>query len=351
MISWSASLGAYLWEGPEAALNQHIFKVESAINKRFHYHLARATIADLQHKTHGSGMVHITKRMFEETRVMIPGDPLVQQEFATFIDTLESAQAPALSHIGSARRMIQQFRQSVLATACSGRLTADWRGDSLDEEGIPSSWHVTRVADLAAKVPRAIQSGPFGSNLLHSEFSSSGCLVIGIDNVLDGTFSMGRNHRISQQKFDSLRKYQARPLDVLITVMGTVGRVCTVPADIEPAIITKHVYRITVDRRLANPLYVALALRGHPMVKAQIQAQERGQTRPGINGRIVKALELTVPPLPEQEEIISRVDSLLGHAEELEGRIGHAESMLNLCTRSVLAKVFNTNGATSPPDE
>lgn len=29
LISWSATLGAYIWDGPEAVLNQHIFKVES----------------------------------------------------------------------------------------------------------------------------------------------------------------------------------------------------------------------------------------------------------------------------------------------------------------------------------
>lgn len=56
LISWSATLGAYIWEGPEAVLNQHIFKVLSRIDQRFHYHLVRNEIADLERRAHGSGM-------------------------------------------------------------------------------------------------------------------------------------------------------------------------------------------------------------------------------------------------------------------------------------------------------
>lgn len=70
LISWSATLGAYIWDGPEAVLNQHIFKVESNIDKRFHYHLVRACIADLERNAHGSGMVHVTKG--SSTRRQLP---------------------------------------------------------------------------------------------------------------------------------------------------------------------------------------------------------------------------------------------------------------------------------------
>jgi type I restriction enzyme S subunit len=37
LMSWAATLGAYIWRGPRAVLNQHIFKVDSFIQRRFHY--------------------------------------------------------------------------------------------------------------------------------------------------------------------------------------------------------------------------------------------------------------------------------------------------------------------------
>jgi type I restriction enzyme S subunit len=98
---------------------------------------------------------------------------------------------------------------------------------------LPEGWVQKAIADIASRDPRAIQSGPFGSNLRHSEFSDVGMLAIGIDNVLEGSFSEGKQHRIKAAKYLQLAKYAARPLDVLVTVMATVGRCCVVPADID----------------------------------------------------------------------------------------------------------------------
>ena len=86
-------------------------------------------------------------------------------------------------------------------------------------------------------------------------------LAIGIDNVLDGRFSMGREHRITSAKYERLKKFTARPLDVLITVMATVGRVCVLPENLEKAIITKHCYRISPPDRFVNSHYLAFTLR------------------------------------------------------------------------------------------
>jgi type I restriction enzyme S subunit len=116
--------------------------------------------------------------------------------------------------------------------------------------------------------------------------------------VLDGCFTMGSQHRISQSKFAELQRNDARPLDVLITVMATVGRVCVRPPDIEPAISTKHVYRITVDRTQVDPYFLMQALRGHPKVREQISHQTRGQTRLGINGQIVNGLSIAFVAWP-----------------------------------------------------
>ena len=55
LISWAATLGAYVWDGPEAVVNQHIFKVNSFIDSRFHRYLVASVLDDLQRHAHGSG--------------------------------------------------------------------------------------------------------------------------------------------------------------------------------------------------------------------------------------------------------------------------------------------------------
>jgi type I restriction enzyme S subunit len=265
-----------------------------------------------------------------------------QLELSSLIGRIELKRGSADNHVAAARLAVIRFRQTVLAAACSGRLTADWRLSMGREDASeqPAGWSEGTVASLAADVPRAIQSGPFGSNLKHSEFQTKGRLVIGIDNVLDGRFVLGSQHRISEAKFDELKKYEARPLDVLITVMATVGRVCVVPDDIEASIITKHVYRITVNQERVLPFFLMHALRGHPRVREQIHSQTRGQTRPGINGQIVKGLVIALPPIDEQREIVRRVDQLLALAESLRERIELASERVERSSQAVLAKAF-----------
>ena len=72
LVSWAATLGVFVWDGPEAVVNQHIFKVRSHVDRSFHRYLLLWVLNDLRRQTHGSGMVHITKSRFEETPVPLP---------------------------------------------------------------------------------------------------------------------------------------------------------------------------------------------------------------------------------------------------------------------------------------
>lgn len=79
LFAWAASLGTYIWNDEDAWLNQHIFKVEpfSFIQKKYLFYTLQAMISDFYVNTHGSGMVHITKKKFDTTTFLLP--PLPEQ--------------------------------------------------------------------------------------------------------------------------------------------------------------------------------------------------------------------------------------------------------------------------------
>ncbi len=62
-----------------------------------------------------------------------------------------------------------------------GKYKAPAAPDTTDLPELPDGWCWATVEQLAAPEPRSIQSGPFGSALLHSEFQQTGILVVGID--------------------------------------------------------------------------------------------------------------------------------------------------------------------------
>jgi type I restriction enzyme S subunit len=100
-----------------------------------------------------------------------------------------------------------------------------------------------------------------------------------------------------------------------------------VPSDIETAIITKHVYRITADHNAVNPYYLMQCIRGCPAVLAQIQGETQGVTRPGINGAILKRVNIPLPPITEQHEIMRRVEAMFKLGDAVKKRVSEGQSL------------------------
>ena len=88
LISWSASLGVYVWNRGKALLNQHIFKVEfnkKEIDKSYFVYAVKYKLSDMEKNTHGATMKHIVKSDFDATLIPYPSIE-IQQEIAHKLD-------------------------------------------------------------------------------------------------------------------------------------------------------------------------------------------------------------------------------------------------------------------------
>lgn len=162
------------------------------------------------------------------------------------------------------------------------------------------NWDVKKIEDISVNM----RTGPFGSDLLHSEFVDNGVFVLGIDNAVQNCFSYNRMRYITEEKYEKLKRYTVYPEDVIITIMGTIGRSAVIPDDFPKAINTKHLACITLDRSVANPHFICYALQHHPAILEQLHSQAKGAIMDGLNLTIIKGLQLALPPLELQIQFI-----------------------------------------------
>ncbi|MFW6209757.1 MAG: restriction endonuclease subunit S, partial [Spirochaetota bacterium] len=128
LFAWSASLGAYIWKGEDAWLNQHIFKVlcEPIVRKMYLFYFLEKTTQELYARAHGSGMVHITKAKFLRTLIYVPPLP-EQRAIVAKIEQLFSELDNGIENLKAAKEQLKVYRQAILKKAFEGELTRDWR--------------------------------------------------------------------------------------------------------------------------------------------------------------------------------------------------------------------------------
>ena len=331
--------------------------------------------------------------------VLIP--PLNEQRrIVAKIEALKARSQRVKEALEDIPQLLDQFRQSVLAAAFRGDLTADWREQNPDVEpvsellkrvrdkrkmqyeeecvkakvegkrkpkkptnlepeirfsdseiDISPTWIWTSFEDISSIKEHSMSSGPFGSALGTKDYRDSGIPVIRGQNVQNGRFVLKNFVYISGEKALELKRSKAYPGDIVIVAVGAgAGNAAIVPYDLPESILSQNCNKFTIDEYLAIPEYIMLVLQIQ-IFKVQIQEIITDTARQFLSLTNLKEIIFPIPPLEEQKEIARLVQSFFKISEQIEQKYYEVKTYIDQLDQSILAKAFRGELVPQDPND
>ena len=286
----------------EAVGDFHVLRPSVTMSPRFLQYqiLNKAFIDVLDGTTFGSKMPRASWESLGNMPLALPS-PNEQTNIAAFLDC-ETAKIDAL--IAEQEKLIAllvEKRQATISQAVTRGLNL---GTPMKDSGVawlgevPAHWLVKRMKHLV----RESIAGPYGSSLTKSMYVTTGYRVYGQQQVIPDDFAIG-DYYISEDKFAEMGRYRVMPGDVLISVMGTIGRAAVVPTAVEPGIINPRLVLYRVVEQLILPRYLQVFL-NNPTSQRYFALAAQGTTMEGLNMSSIGELYVAVPPMSEQQKIL-----------------------------------------------
>lgn len=237
--------------------------------------------------------------------------------------------------------IVGRFRQAVLAAATSGALTNNWRSSR------PGAlWGRHALGELIADGPK---------NGLYKPSSSygEGTRILRIDSFNDGhvaSFDSLRRLSVSESEIE---QFGLRNGDVVINRVNSIehlGKCALIDRLEEPCVFESNMMRIRTVADLL-PKYLRIVLCSPRGRSNLISRAKHAVNQASINQGDVKAVEIHLPSLDEQREIVRRVDALFALADSLVVRHATASTAVSRLTPALLTKAFRGELVPQDPND
>lgn len=294
LISWSASLGVYVWNKGKALLNQHIFKVvfdKLDINKQYFVFAIRYNLKEMEKQTHGATMKHITKKDFDKILIPFP-DLKIQSEIAETLDTLQSI----ITH-----RRTQLEKLDLLVKARFVEMFGD----------IYTNKYNLPICQLSDYIT-FLTSGSRGWAKYCTENGAD--WFITIKNVKACKITTHNIQRLNAPDNMEAKRTKVQEDDLLISITADLGRTGVVTKEIAEhgAYINQHLTCIRLNKSKITPIYTAYFMESNSG-RPQFEAKNQAGVKAGLNFDSIKSLKMLVPPLNLQTQFadfVKQVDKL-----------------------------------------
>ena len=344
LFAWSGtpgtSFGAYIWNGHEAVLNQHIFRVdinEEYINKAFIMYAINQQLEMLISAAHGgAGLQHVTKGVFESTPIVFP--PYREQQ--RIVDCIKSLFAKLDEAKEKAQAVVDGFedrKAAILHKAFSGEITEEWREKN---NTALKSW-------ITESIKESCTIGSGGTPSRKNADYYHGDIPWVKTGEIDWNDLYDTEEHISQAAIDNSSAKVFPEESILVAMYGmgiTRGRAAILKVQ---AATNQAVCVLQPKKHLLNRYLYYYFMCNYK----DIRAQAVGGNQLNLSGTIISKLVINIPTIPEQLEIIRVLDILLKKEQEAKEVAEEIIVQIDSIKKSILVRAFRGELGTNDPDD
>jgi type I restriction enzyme S subunit len=323
LVSWSATLDAFIWNREQGLLNQHIFKVvpdTRVVTKKFLFYTLKKAIAEMvkSEHLHGSTMKHINRGPFLAHRVDVPS--LETQEIVVAeIEKQFSRLDEAVANLQRVKANLKRYKESVY-TEVFGDVPNCTLGDLIEE-------------------------GPQNGLYLPKQMYGEGVPILRIDDYQTGWIRPVEELRRVKATQDQVSTWSLLEGDLVINRVNSMthlGKCALVPKALAGAVFESNMMRVRLKDGVL-PRYVEHYLASKIGKKRLTGNAKWAVNQASINQKDVRATQIFLPDTATQVQTVAEVDQRLSIVREVEAEVDANLRRAQALRQATLSKAFSTH--------
>ena len=315
LVSWAATLDAFIWNNEDAWLNQHIFKAicfPKVMDKNFFFWVLKEAMENMNNDNkHGIVMQHITLSVFSNFTIPLP-PKLVQRRIANYLDRKCRQIDAIIARQQEAIEKLKAYKLSVITEAVTKGVNPDvpMKDSGIDFIGsIPETWRICRLRNIGT-LQNGISKG--------GEFFGHGFPFVSYGDVYRNFSLPVQVAGLIDSSDEERRNYSVEPGDIFFTrtseTIEEVGFSSVCEETIPDATFAGFLIRVRPFTDDLVPKFAKYYFRSNHH-RYYLVKQMNLVTRASLGQDLLKSMPVLVPPKDEQISIAAYLDKKCGAIE------------------------------------
>ena len=196
-------------------------------------------------------------------------------------------------------------------------------------------WELTTLGEVCHKITDGSHNPPKGKE--------SGMIMISGRNVTDVGIDLQKVRYISEEEFAlENKRTDVKPGDVLLTIVGTIGRTLVFPEDF-PKVTFQRSVAVLKPNDILDPFFLSYCFKS-PKCQDYFNNNSRGVAQKGIYLKQLKNIQIPIPPLPEQNRIVAKLEQAFTAIDQAKSNVERNLQNANDLFQSELNMIFSQKG-------